>query len=327
MKTRRLGNSDLVVSAVGLGCMSMTPFYGVPDEAEAKATLRRAVDVGVTLFDTALYYGDGRNEEIVGSTLKQFRGDVTLATKCGVYVKHEGGSGHRADAEYVRQCCDASLHRLQSDVIDLWYVHRVDPETPVEETIGAMGRCVEAGKVRALGICEVKPETLRRAHATYPITALQSEYSLWTREPEGELLDTCRELGISLVPYSPLGRGFFTGTVKSRDDLRDQDRRESFPRFAEENLASNQTLLATVEEIARANDCTPGQVALAWVLAQGDDIVPIPGTRRVAYVEENAAAAGVTLDAADLATLDRVFPKGAAAGNRVPDGHLPYLNQ
>ena len=327
MQTRRLGKSDLEVSAIGLGCMSMTPFYGVPDDAEVVVTLRRAVEVGVTLFDTALYYGDGRNEEIVGSTLREFRSDITLATKVGVYAKHGGGSGHRGDPEYIKQCCDASLHRLRSDVIDLWYLHRVDPDTPVEDTVGAMGRCVEAGKVRALGLCEVKPETLRRAHDIYPITALQSEYSLWTRDPEGEVLETCRELGISLVPYSPLGRGFLTGTIKSQADLPDDDRRTIFPRFSDENLASNQALLQTVKDIATSKDCSPGQVALAWVLAQGDDIVPIPGTRRPRYVEENAAAASISLDPTELETLNMTFPKDVAAGNRVPDGHLPYLNQ
>lgn len=327
MQTRRLGKSDLEVSAIGLGCMGMTPFYGIPDDAEAVATLRRAIEVGVTLFDTALYYGDGRNEEIIGSTLSEFRSEITLATKVGVYAKHGGGSGHRADPEYIKQCCDASLHRLQTDVIDLWYLHRVDPDTPVEDTVGAMGRCVDAGKVRAIGLCEVRPETLRRAHDTYPITALQSEYSLWTRDPEEGVLETCRELGISLVPYSPLGRGFLTGTIRSQADLPDDDRRTIFPRFSDENLAANQTLLEVVKEIATTKDCTPGQVALAWVLAQGGDIVPIPGTRRPHYVEENAAAVSIILEPSDLDLLRIAFPRDVAVGNRVPEGHLPYLNQ
>ena len=327
MQARRLGKSDLKVSAIGLGCMGMTPFYGIPDDAEAVATLRRAIEVGVTLFDTALYYGDGRNEEIIGSTLNEFRSEITLATKVGVYAKHGGGSGHRADPEYIKQCCDASLHRLQTDVIDLWYLHRVDPDTPVEDTVGAMGRCVDAGKVRAIGLCEVRPETLRRAHDTYPITALQSEYSLWTRDPEDGALEICRELGISLVPYSPLGRGFLTGTIRSQADLSDDDRRTIFPRFSDENLATNQTLLEAVKEIAITKDCTPGQVALAWVLAQGGDIVPIPGTRRPHYAEENAAAASIILEPSDLDLLRIAFPRDVAAGNRVPEGHLPYLNQ
>ncbi len=327
MRTRRLGNSDLEVSAIGLGCMSMTPFYGVPDHDESVATLRRAVELGVTFFDSSLFYGNGRNEEIVGPALKDVRDRITLATKCGVYVKHEGGSGYCGDPEYVRQCCDGSLYRLKTDVIDLWYLHRVDPDTPVEETVGAMGRCVEAGKVRAIGVCEVKPSTLRRAHATYPVTALQSEYSLWTRGPEGELLETCRELGIGFVPYGPLGRGFLTGAIKSQADLPDEDRRTVFPRFSNENLTNNRPLLDAVNEIAAAKGCTSAQVALAWVLAQGDDIVPIPGTRRVAHLEQNVAALDVTLDAGDLAKLDRAFPADAAAGHRVPDFQLPYIDQ
>ena len=327
MRTRRLGNSDLEVSAIGLGCMSMTPFYGVPDHDESVATLRRAVELGVTFFDSSLFYGNGRNEEIIGPALKDVRDRITLATKCGVYVKHEGGSGYCGDPEYVRQCCDGSLYRLKTDVIDLWYLHRVDPDTPVEETVGAMGRCVEAGKVRAIGVCEVKPSTLRRAHAAHPVTALQSEYSLWARDPEGELLDTCRELGIGFVPYGPLGRGFLTGAIKSQADLPDDDRRTVFPRFSNENLTNNRPLLDAVNEIATAKGCTSAQVALAWVLAQGDDIVPIPGTRRVAHLEQNVAALDVTLDAGDLAKLDRAFPADAAAGHRVPDFQLPYIDQ
>ena len=327
MRTRRLGNSDLEVSAIGLGCMSMTPFYGVPDHDESVATLRRAVELGVTFFDSSLFYGNGRNEEIIGPALKDVRDRITLATKCGVYVKHEGGSGYCGDPEYVRQCCDGSLYRLKTDVIDLWYLHRVDPDTPVEETVGAMGRCVEAGKVRAIGVCEVKPSTLRRAHATHPVTALQSEYSLWTRDPEGELLETCRELGIGFVPYGPLGRGFLTVAIKSQGDLPDDDRRTVFPRFSSENLTNNQPLLDAVNEIAAAKGCTSAQVALAWVLAQGDDIVPIPGTRRVAHLEQNVAALDVTLDAGDLAKLDQAFPADAAAGHRVPDFQLPYIDQ
>lgn len=327
MRTRRLGNSDLEVSAIGLGCKSMTPFYGVPDHDESVATLRRAVELGVTFFDSSLFYGNGRNEEIIGPALKDVRDRITLATKCGVYVKHEGGSGYCGDPEYVRQCCDGSLYRLKTDVIDLWYLHRVDPDTPVEETVGAMGRCVEAGKVRAIGVCEVKPSTLRRAHATHPVTALQSEYSLWTRDPEGELLETCRELGIGFVPYGPLGRGFLTGAIKSQGDLPDDDRRTVFPRFSSENLTNNQPLLDAVNEIAAAKGCTSAQVALAWVLAQGDDIVPIPGTRRVAHLEQNVAALDVTLDAGDLAKLDQAFPADAAAGHRVPDFQLPYIDQ
>ena len=327
MRTRRLGQSDLEVSAIGLGCMSLTPFYGAPDRAEAVATLRRAVELGVTFFDSARFYGDGRNEEILGETLRDVRGQVVLATKCGVYPKREGGAGYSGDPEYVSQCCDASLHRLKTDVIDLWYLHRVDPDTPVEDTVGAMGRCVEAGKVRAIGICEVKPATLRRAHAAHPIAALQSEYSLWVRDPEGGPLAACRELGIGFVPYSPLGRGFLTGAIRSRSDLLADDRRTVFPRFSDENLADNRRLLDAVDEIAAAKGCAAAQAALAWVLAQGDDIAPIPGTGRVAHLEQNVAALDVALDADDLAKLDRAFPAGAAAGHRVPEFQVRYIDQ
>ena len=327
MKTRKLGKTDIEVSAIGLGCMSFTPFYGVPDDSESMATLRRAVELGVTFFDSSTFYGNGRNEEILAEALGGMRNQLTLTTKCGVYIKHTGGSGYLGHPEYIRQSCDASLYRLKTDVIDLWYMHRLDPNIPVEESIGAMGRCVDAGKVRAIGVCEVKPETLRRANATYPITALQSEYSLWPRDPEGELLDTSRELGISLVSYSPLGRGFLTGAIKTHDDLYDNDRRTIFPRFSEENLIRNQRLLDTVRDIADSKGCTPGQIALAWVLAQGDDIVPIPGTRRVVHIEENIGAANVELSESDLVVLDQAFPKDAALGDRVPEIQIPYINQ
>ena len=326
MKTRKLGNSDISVSALGLGCMSMTPFYGAPDDAESVATLRRAIELGITFLDTAISYGSGGNEELIAPVLSDFRDDVAIATKFGVYLE-PGGIGYNGDPEYAYQCCDASLYRLKTDVIDLWYLHRVDPNTPVEETVGAMSRMVEKGKVRALGICEVSPATLRKAHAVHPISALQSEYSLWTRDPEGDVLETCRELGVSLVPYSPLGRGFFTGTVTSRSDLRENDRRVLFPRFSEENLERNVLLLDVVKGIAAARGCTMGQVAIAWVLAQGDDIIPIPGTRHRRYLEENTGAVDVALDGNDLARLDRAFPLGAAAGRRLPDMQLPYVNQ
>ena len=326
MKTRKLGNSDIPVSALGLGCMSMTPFYGPPDDAESVATLRRAIELGITFLDTAVSYGSGGNEELIGPVLRDFRDDVAIATKFGVYLE-PGGIGYSGDPEYAYQCCDASLYRLKTDVIDLWYLHRVDPDTPVEETVGAMSRMVEKGKVRALGICEVSPATLRKAHAVHPISALQSEYSLWTRDPEGDVLETCRELGVSLVPYSPLGRGFFTGTVTSRSDLGENDRRVLFPRFSEENLERNLLLLDVVKGIAAARGCTMGQVAIAWVLAQGDDVIPIPGTRHRTYLEENAGAVDVELDANDLAELDHAFPRDAASGRRLPDMQLPYVNQ
>ncbi len=318
MQSRKLGNSDISVSALGLGCMSMTPFYGdAEDVEESQATLRRAVELGVTFFDTALSYGNGVNEALLGPVLKDHRDEITIATKFGIYYK-PGSIGFNGDPHYCHQCCDASLYRLKTDVIDLWYLHRVDPDVPVEETVGAMSEMVTAGKVRALGMSEIGAATLRKAHATHPISALQSEYSLWSRDPEGDVLDTCRELGISLVPYSPLGRGFFTGTVTSQSDLRENDRRAIFPRFSKENLERNAPLLDVIKGIADSKGCTTGQVAIAWVLAQGDDIIPIPGTRRRKYLEENVAAVSVTLDASDLAKLDKAFPKGAAEGGRLP---------
>jgi len=305
----------------------MSPFYdNAEDIDESRATLQRAVELGVSFFDTAIAYGNGDNEEILGSVLKEHRDAVTLATKFGVYMKPES-VGYSGDPEYCHQCCNASLHRLKTDVIDLWYLHRVDPEVPAEETIGAMSRMVEAGKVRALGICEVSPATLRKIHAVHPISALQSEYSLWTRDPEGDVLDTCRELGVSLIPYSPLGRGFFTGTVTSQSDLRENDRRTLFPRFSEENLKNNLPLLDVIKGIAESKGCTMGQVAIAWVLAQGDDIIPIPGTRRRTYLEENAGAADVILDTEDLLKLGQTFSANAARGQRLPDAQMPYVNQ
>lgn len=326
MQTRTLGNSDVKVSAVGLGCMSMTPFYGAPDDKESVATLHRAVELGVTFFDTATTYGNGDNEALIGPVLKEYRDKVTIATKFGVYVTPKG-IFYSGDPHYCHQCCDASLYRLKSDVIDLWYLHRVDPDTPVEETWGAMAEMVQAGKVRALGICEVNPATLRKINAIHPVSALQSEYSLWARDPEGEVLDTCRELGVSLVPYSPLGRGFFTGTVTSQSDLREGDRRTMFPRFTEENLKQNVPLLEVVRGIAEAKGCTLGEVAIAWVMAQGDDIIPIPGTRRRTYLEDNVGAADVKLDDDDLAKLDQAFPRDAATGHRLPEVQQRYVNQ
>jgi len=318
MQTRKLGNSDITVSALGLGCMSMSPFYGsAEDTEESKATLRRAVELGLTFFDTALSYGNGVSEALLGPVLREYRDKITIATKFGIYYKPDS-IGFNGDPHYCHQCCDASLYRLKTDIIDLWYLHRVDPDIPVEETVGAMSQMVEAGKVRALGMSEVSPETLRKAHAIHPISALQSEYSLWSRDPEGDVLDTCRELGISLVPYSPLGRGFFTGTMTSQSDLRENDRRAIFPRFSEENLERNVLLLDVIQGIADSKNCTMGQVAIAWVMAQGNDIIPIPGTRQRKYLEENAGAADVTIDAGDLAKLDHAFPKGAAEGGRLP---------
>ncbi|HZQ81805.1 MAG TPA: aldo/keto reductase [Gaiellaceae bacterium] len=320
MKTRRLGQG-LEVSAIGLGCMGMSEFYGTSDEGEAIATIHRALDLGVTFLDTADMYGPFTNEKLVGRAIAGRRDEVTLATKFG-NERREDGSWIRINGtpEYVHQACDASLQRLGVDHIDLYYQHRVDLDTPIEETVGAMKELVEAGKVRHLGLSEAGPETIRRAAAIHPITALQSEYSLWTRDPEDGILETTRELGIGFVAYSPLGRGFLTGAIKDRNDLDEGDsRRGRFPRFNDDNFDRNVELVAKVEELAGEKGVTPGQLALAWGLAQGEDIVPIPGTKRVARLEENAAAAEVELTDDDLRRLDEAFPHGVAAGDRYAD--------
>jgi aryl-alcohol dehydrogenase-like predicted oxidoreductase len=310
----------LQVSALGLGCMGMSEFYGTADENDALATIDRALDLGITFFDTADMYGPFTNEKLVGRALAGRRDEVVLATKFG-NVRSESGErlGIRGDAGYVREACDASLARLGVDHIDLYYQHRVDTSTPIEETVGAMKELVEAGKVRHLGLSEASAETIRRAHAVHPITALQSEWSLWTRDPEDEVLPVVRELGIGFVAYSPLGRGFLSGRIRSTDDLADDDFRKFHPRFQGGNFQRNLDLVAKVDEIASAKGATPGQLALAWVLAQGDDVVPIPGTTRAAHLEENVAALGVELTAEDLAQLEEAFPKGATAGDRYAD--------
>jgi aryl-alcohol dehydrogenase-like predicted oxidoreductase len=315
MQHRRL--RDLEVSALGLGCMGMSDFYGPRDEAESIRTIHRALELGVNFLDTADMYGPFTNEELVGRAVRDRREQVVLATKFG-NVRGQGGEflGIRGDPEYVRQGCDASLRRLGTDHIDLYYQHRVDTQVPIEETVGAMAELVAAGKVLHVGLSEAAPETLRRAHAVHPVTALQTEYSLWSREPEEELIPTCRELGIGFVPYSPLGRGFLTGQIRTPDDLAPDDFRRSNPRFQGENFARNMELVETVREIAAEKVCTPAQLALAWVLAQGHALVPIPGTRRVERLEENAGALEVTLSAGELARLEEAFPVGAAAGDR-----------
>ncbi|MDX6284806.1 MAG: hypothetical protein QOG53_291 [Frankiales bacterium] len=320
MKTRTLGK-NLVVSAQGLGCMGMSEFYGSRDEDESIATIQRALDLGVTLLDTADMYGPFTNEQLVGQAIKGRRDEVVLATKFG-NVRGPNGErlGINGRPDYVREACDASLQRLGVDTIDLYYQHRVDPDTPIEDTVGAMGELVAAGKVRHLGLSEAAPETIRRAYAVHPITALQTEWSMWTRDPEIDgVLATVRELGIGFVAYSPLGRGFLSGQIRKPSDLEEGDFRRSNPRFQGENFDRNLDLVDRVREVARTKGITPGQLALAWVLARGDDVVPIPGTKRRTYLEENAAADDVKLTDEELKRLDEVFPPGVTAGERYPD--------
>jgi aryl-alcohol dehydrogenase-like predicted oxidoreductase len=318
MEHRNLG--ELKVSALGLGCMGMSEFYGDADEGEAIKTIHRALELGVTLLDTADMYGPFTNEKLVGRAIADRRDQVVLATKFG-NVRGENGErlGIRGDAPYVRDCCDASLQRLGVDHIDLYYQHRVDPDVEIEETVGAMKELVDAGKVRHLGLSEASPATIRRAHEVHPITALQTEYSLWTRDPEDEILPTVRELGIGFVPYSPLGRGFLTGRFSKPEDLPEDDFRRHNPRFQGENFAKNLAVVDKVNELAEQKGVAPGQLALAWVLAQGVDIVPIPGTTKVANLEQNVAAADIELTSDDLAQIDAIAPAGVAAGERYPD--------
>jgi aryl-alcohol dehydrogenase-like predicted oxidoreductase len=312
LPARALGQTGPTVSAQGLGCMGMSFAYGAPDADESVATIARALELGVTFFDTADMYGFGHNEELVGKVLAPHRDDVVLATKFGIYLNADepSGRGVRGDPAYVHQACDASLGRLGTDHIDLYYQHRPDVTVPIEETVGAMAELVEAGKVRHLGLSEASAATVRRAAAVHPIAALQTEWSIFSRDIEDEIVPTCRELGISLVPYSPLGRGLLTGTVSSLDELADDDFRRTQPRFQGENLDRNLELVAVVREIAAAHGVTPGQVALAWLAAQGDDVVPIPGTKRRTYLEENVGALDVTLTTDDLARLDDLRPAG-----------------
>lgn len=324
MQQRRLG--QLQVSALGLGCMGMSEFYGSGDEAESIATIHRAIELGVTFLDTADMYGVGLNEELVGRAIADRRDKMVLATKFG---NVRGSNGERlgisGKPDYVRQACEASLKRLKVEVIDLYYQHRVDPDTPIEDTVGAMADLVQQGKVRCLGLSEAGPQTIRRAHAVHPITALQTEYSLWSRDPEDEILPIVRELGIGFVPYSPLGRGFLTGQIKSVDDLAADDFRRNSPRFQGENFQKNLDLVREIETIAREKGCTVSQLALAWVLAQGDDIVPIPGTKRRSYLEENVGALEVTLTEDDLARIDRIIPPGAASGTRYHEAGMKMV--
>ena len=328
MQQRNLGTQGLVVSELGLGCMGMSEFYGQTDETECIATIHRAIDLGITFFDTSDVYGPHTNEVLVGKALRPYRDRVIIATKFGIVRDpsapiRRGVSGR---PEYVRASCDASLQRLGIDTIDLYYQHRVDPDTPIEDTIGAMAELVNAGKVLYLGLSEAAPATIRRAHAVHPISALQTEYSLWNRDPEADILPTIRNLGIGFVPYPPLGRGFLTGQIKSPDDLAPDDWRRTSPRFQGENFQRNLDTVRKIEEIAAKKGCTPSQLALAWVLAQGDDMAPIPGTKRRKYLEENVASARVRLTAADFAEIEAVAPKGIAAGERYSEAGMRALN-
>jgi aryl-alcohol dehydrogenase-like predicted oxidoreductase len=320
METRKLGSQGLEVSELGLGCMGMSEFYGTADEGEAIATIHRAIELGVTFLDTADVYGPFTNEQLVGKAIAGRRDELVVATKFG-NVRGEQGEflGIDGSAEYVRSACEGSLTRLGVETIDLYYQHRVDVETPIEETVGAMAELVREGKVRFLGLSEAAPDTIRRAYAVHPISALQTEYSLWSREPEAEILPTVRELGIGFVAYAPLGRGFLTGRIRSVNELDEKDFRRRGPRFQEENLQHNLELVEQVEAIAQEKGVKASQIALAWVIARGDDIVPIPGTKRRSYLEQNAAAAEIELTPDELERLEQAFPAGAAAGDRYPD--------
>lgn len=327
MKMRKLGRNGPEVSAVGLGCMGMSAFYGGADEAQSIAVIHRALDLGVTLFDTAEMYGPHTNEVLVGKALKDRRDEAFIATKFGINRQPDGSAITDGSPANVRRAVEGSLSRLGVDHIDLYYQHRIDPNTPIEETVGAMAELVKEGKVRFLGLSEAAPATLRRAHAEHPITALQTEYSLWSRNPEDELLGVVRELGIGFVPYSPLGRGFLSGDIKSIDDLAPDDFRRTNPRFAGDNFQKNLDLVDAVGAIAADKGVTAAQLALAWVLAQGQDLVPIPGTRRITTLEQNAAAADIVLTPDDLARIEAVFPRGAAAGERYAPGGMSSLNR
>jgi aryl-alcohol dehydrogenase-like predicted oxidoreductase len=328
MAIRPLGSQGLEAAQLGLGCMGMSEFYGAADDAESIRVLHRALEIGVNFWDTADMYGPFKNEILVGKALKGIRDRVVLATKFGVIRDPNDPTkrGFCGKPEYVQSSCEGSLQRLDTDIIDLYYLHRVDPATPIEETVEAMGKLVKQGKVRTIGLSEVSPKTLRKAHAVFPITAVQTEYSLWSRDPEDEMLDTCKELGVAFVAYSPLGRGFLGGQIRRFEDLEPDDYRRLSPRYQGENFNKNLELVKKVEEIATQKGCTPSQLALAWVLAQGEHVFPIPGTKRIKYLEENVGAVNVNLSKEDLAEIDAVFPKGTVSGLRYPEQMMAWVD-
>ncbi|MBV9987786.1 MAG: aldo/keto reductase [Chitinophagaceae bacterium] len=328
MGIKRLGSQGLEASQLGLGCMGMSEFYGAADDAESIRVLHRALELGVNFWDTADMYGPFKNEILVGKALKGIRDRIVLATKFGIIRDPNDPTkrGFCGKPDYVQSSCEGSLKRLETDIIDLYYLHRVDPATPIEETVEAMGQLVKQGKVKAIGLSEVSPATLRRAHAVFPITAVQTEYSLWSRDPEEEMLDTCRELGVAFVAYSPLGRGFLGGQIRKFEDLAPDDYRRHSPRYQGDNFNKNLELVKKVEEIAAKKDCTPSQLALAWVLAQGEHIFPIPGTKRIKYLEENVGAMNLKLSKEDLSEIDAVFPKGVVSGLRYPEQMMAWVN-
>ncbi|MEO6230097.1 MAG: aldo/keto reductase [Ferruginibacter sp.] len=329
MQINKLGSQGLTASQLGLGCMGMSEFYGTKDDETSVKTLHRALELGITFWDTADAYGPHLNEELIGKTMKGIRQEITLATKFGILRDPANPAlrGLNGKPEYVQSTCEASLKRLQTDRIDLYYLHRVDPATPIEETVGAISLLVKQGKVRGIGLSEVSPATIRRAHKVHPISAIQSEYSLWTRDPEDEILGVCKELGIAFVPYSPLGRGFLTGQIKKFEDLEPDDYRRFSPRFQGENFSKNLDLVQQINELSKQKGCTPSQLALAWVMQKGDYIFPIPGTKRIKYLEENAGAVDISFAKEELETIDSIFPKDAAAGLRYPEQMMASIDK